>query len=269
MDKNEELLQAQTLWHDKCYAALKREYDNDESKGRLSCAFGFGLSKHYIDSGKKIMVIGQEANDHSFDIAKWGAKNWQKWAIAYFDFQVYGEQTAGYEFSKNNSPFWQFMSKLTARSIGGGLCWNNLDKVRRYVNGQTWMETKLPYDKKARDNCERKLLNEKIFEGKSLLQKEIEIAEPNAVIFAVGPTNPYYHTLCDAFFDGEGAYERLLDGGYPSLAENGGVVEISAKLGLKMPAYYIYHPNYLQMRGRLDIVVDDIARELNASRPLH
>lgn len=256
---NEKLIEVQQEWEKECYNPLKKEYENDESRGKLSCAFSFGVSDHYFNSQNRVMVVGQEAKGHTFDGDAWGLKNWQKWAIAYLNFQVYGEESPNVRFSENNSPFWQFMRKLNQR--GYDLCWNNLDKVRRYIrpDGKEWVEDYLPYDKK--ENCERKALNEKIFDGKSLLQKEIEFAEPKFVIFAVGPKNPYYHTLCNAFFDGKDAYERLLDA-YPKFTENGGIVEISEKLGLKMPAYYIYHPNYFQLQGKLDTIVEKLAQEM-------
>ena len=246
MTMNEELLAVQKVWETQCYNALKKEYDkNEEEKGKLSCAFGFGVSEHYVQSDKKIMIVGQEANGHTFDYEKWRLDNWQEWAIDYLNFQVYNV-TPTTKMEYNNSPFWQFFREF--KNNGYGVCWNNLDKVRRYIlpDGKEWVESKLPYDG---NNSERKILNGGIFDGKSLLQKEIEIVNPDCVIFAVGPKNPYYHTLCDAFFHHDGAYEMLNDDKYyPTLGSP--VVEISTKLGLKMPAFYtsqiFEHKRYAQ-----------------------
>lgn len=259
---NERLLKAQGKWENECYDPLKEKYKKDEGREKLSCAFSFGVSEHYLNGKKKIMVIGQEANGHTFDYDTWGLKNWQTWAIDYLNFQIYEDETENYEFTKNNSPFWQFIKKL--KDEGYDLCWNNLDKVRRYIrpDGKEWVEDYLPYDKKKMDNCERAALNRKIFDGKSLLQEEIRLAEPDFIILAVGPTNPYYHTLCNAFFDGEDAYKKLLDA-YPKLTENEDVVEISEKLGLGMPVYYTYHPNYLQLKGKLDSIVEKLIKDMN------
>lgn len=263
MNKNEMLSEVQKIWEEQCYAALKSTYlQNEMEKGKLSCAFALGLSEHYLGSEKKVMVIGQEAKGHTFEYDKWNLENWQKWAIDYLNFQIYREQSESYKFTPNNSPFWQFMRKL--KEGGYDLCWNNLDKVRRYIHpdGKEWAEGFLPYDKKKKDNSERAALNKKIFDGRSLLQKEIEIAAPDFVVFACGPKDPYYHTLCNAFFgDGADAYQTLNDKRYYPTSRNE-IVEISQKLGLNMPAYYTYHPNYLQLRGRheLDRVIDELIR---------
>lgn len=268
MTKNDELLKVQENWKVQCYEVLKKEYvNNEEEKGKLSCAFGFGVSEHYVQSDKKIMIVGQEANGHTFDYEKWCLKNWREWAIDYLNFQVYNEKSKC-KMEYNSSPFWQFFREF--KNNGYGVCWNNLDKVRRYTlpDGKEWVESKLPYDE---NNSERKILNGEIFDGKSLLQKEIEIANPDCVIFAVGPKDPYYHTLCNAFFHHDGAYNMLLrdknypnDKPYPTLDYP--VVEISKKLGLKIPVFYTYHPNFLRIKGKFEEAVEYIMNELNKDK---
>ena len=259
MTMNEKLLEVQKKWEEQCYKVLKKEYDdNEEEKGKLSCAFSFGVSDRYIQSDKRIMIVGQEANGHTFDDKKWCLKNWQDWAVEYLNFQVYKEPAKKYEIDPNYSPFWQFFRAFWDKADGYDVCWNNLDKVRRYTLSDEgkWLERKLPYDE---NNTERKILNRKIFDGKSLLQKEIEIVNPDCVIFAIGKKNPYYHTLCDAFFHQGNAYDMLLKN-YPTLGSP--VVEISKKLGLEMPAFYTYHPNFLRIKGKFDEVVNKIKEEL-------
>ena len=77
-DMNEELLAVQESWARRCYKKVFDDYKAHEAeKGKLSCAFGFGVSKHYIDSKKKIMVVGQEANGHSLNYEKWNLENWR------------------------------------------------------------------------------------------------------------------------------------------------------------------------------------------------
>lgn len=257
---NDDLLRAQKEWEKECYNPLKEEYEkNEATKGKLSCAFSFGVSNHYIEAKKKIMIVGQEANGHTFDYKNWGLENWQKWAVDYLDYQVYGEKPHNRDFSTNSSPFWHFIREL---SKDYGVCWNNLDKVRRYIqnNGVELTEDYLleynDYDK----NKDRSRLHEKIFDSKSLLHKEIEIAKPNIVIFAVGPKNPYYHSLSLAFFDGDKVDEHLNVRGikYPQIKNNNFCCEISEDLNLDMPAFYTYHPHYLSRKRILNNVIKNI-----------
>lgn len=254
---NTVLLETQESWARRLYSKLLRDYEQNEvEKGKLSCAFSFGVSEHYIKSDKKIMIVGQEANGHTFDYENWCLKNWQSWAVDYLDYQVYDENQNDRKFKKNNSPFWQFINALKEK--GFGVCWNNLDKVRRYVkvDGKEWKEDKLPYD---RANGERKILNTKIFDAnsKSLLEKEIAIVQPDIVVFAIGPSNPYYHTLYSAFLGSDYAYEQMLkECPYPTT--DNVCPNIKDKLNLTIPAYYTYHPNFLKQSKKFENVISKI-----------
>lgn len=255
---NEELLKVQKEWEKQCYAELKNMYAGKENeKGELSRAFSFGVTEHYVQSDKRIMIVGQEANGHTFDDKNWRLENWQKWAIEYLNFQIYDEKSK-YSMTKNSSPFWQFFKYFDEK--GYGVCWNNLDKVRRYLfDGKEWVEDYLPYDDK---NSERALLNKKLSSGSSLLKQEIEIAKPDCVIFAVGPKNPFYHTLCNVLFEQntEEAYNKLL---YKYPSTNQPFCNITDELGLGIPAYYTYHPHFLILKkGGFKRVAEDIMNEL-------
>lgn len=246
---NDNLLKAQSEWAKKCYNQLKEEFDKDNyGKERLSRAFSFGVTDHYVNADKKIMVVGQEARGHD---EHGELENWQKWAISYLDRQVYKEKNGNYY---NGSPFWRFFRTLEKE--GFAPCWNNIDKVRKYVcsDGIKWSEHKLSFDDKI--NC-REILNAKIFDGKSLLQKEIELATPNAVVFIIGPNNPYYHALGLAFFDGEEVDKKLADV-YPKCNEADCCREISSLLGLNIPAYYTYHPNFLNRNKLFNKVIEKV-----------
>ena len=256
---NEQLLEVQSVWEEECYIPLKEEYkQNEEKLGKLSCAFGFGVSDDYLNAPKRVMIVGQEANDHSLKYVKWNLKNWQKWAVAYLEYQLDINKENEYDIQSNYSPFWQFIKRF--KEAGYGVCWNNLDKVRRYeyLLETGWKEKKLQYDK---ENSKRALLNKRIFDGngKSLLQKEIEIAKPDTVVFAVGPRNPYYHTLCLALL-GENSYDKLLKS-YPDKSNY--CVDITDKLNLGIPAYYTYHPNFLNRNKKLEGAVATILRGKN------
>ncbi|MGN1103690.1 MAG: hypothetical protein ACI4QI_02325 [Candidatus Coproplasma sp.] len=257
-DVNEELLKLQTVWESECYKPLLEEYKkNEEQRGKLSCAFSFGVSRQYMESDKKIMIVGQEANDHTYCYDNWCLKNWQEWAVSYLNRQVNREKNK--QMGYNRSPFWRFFRKFA--KAGYAPCWNNLDKVRTYVkkDQKDWKEDFLPY--KTGSN-EREILNRKIFDGasKSLLEKEIEIAKPNIVVFAVGPNNPYYHALSLAFFSGEDV-DRKLENVFPKPNIDECYKNISVDLGLNVPAYWTYHPNLLSRKKWLNTVVDKIISE--------
>lgn len=267
-DINAELLAVQESWARRLYSRLINEYEkNEEEKGKLSCAFSFGVSERYVQSDKKIMIVGQEANGHTFDYKNWGLESWQKWAVDYLNFQVYGDKSKKWSFSNNNSPFWQFITKLERK--GYGVCWNNLDKVRRYIsnNGPELTEDYLLEFSDEDKIKDRSILHEKIFDAnsKSLLQKEIAIAEPDIVVFAVGPKNPYYHSLSLAFFDGKEVDSHLNVKGklYPQLKNGNYCCNISKALNLSIPVYYTYHPKYLSLKKILVDVVNRITNESN------
>lgn len=250
---NKSLLEKQRKWEEECYKPLKEVYENNEAKlGKISCAFSFGVSDHYVNANKKVMIIGQEANGHTFDYKKWGLNSWQTWAISYLERQVYKEHTD--DLGYNRSPFWRFFRKF--EKSGYAPCWNNLDKVRRYicVDEKDWVESKLSYDEQ---NSDREKLNAKIFDGKSLLQKEIEIASPDIIVFIVGPNNPYYHALGLAFFDGD-RVDSKLEEVYPKHSEKDCCQEFSKMLGLNVPTYWTYHPNFLSRNGLFNKVVGKI-----------
>lgn len=177
-------------------------YDGESQKRKnknqvLSHPFYMGLSDEYLncENGKRIMVVGREAmgfgkiNDGTaeYDFIKTiqsdkGKKstnepsNSQKWAIAYFNKQVnksYDELPECYdEIDSNSSSFWNFFRLLKEHNFKS--CWNNVDKV--------YFETTLSY------NAEEILSKPYEKDGKymSLLQREIEFAAPNIVLFVTG-----------------------------------------------------------------------------------
>lgn len=112
--------------------------------------------------------------------------NSQKWAIAYFNQQIYKsyeDLPACYnDIGSNSSSFWNFLRFLKEK--GFEPCWNNVDKV--------YFEMTLSY--RAEEILSRPY--EKDGKKKSLLQREIKIAEPDIVLFATGET--YYKSIFTA-----------------------------------------------------------------------
>ena len=125
-----------------------------------------------------------------------------------------------------------------------------MEKVIRYEGEKQY---RLRCD--AQGYEQRRILNEKISPyNMSLLQIEIDILKPDIVIFAVGPNNPYFRALHYAFDLNEGT----LNDYFPT-AENP-CKEISQILGLDMPAYWTYHPNFLSRNGLFKRVIEEITR---------
>ena len=237
------LLFLQGEWQRLCYKKVAVD-----GKDKISCPFSVGVAEDYVQSEKTVMIVGQEANSLTCDYDKWNLENMQKWAIAYLKKQL-GIETDytidGKRLRYNHSPFWEFFR--TFKNNGYFPCWNDLDRVKRYVGNN---EYRLTLDEQG--YAQRKILNEKFRNNKSLLQNEIDLLMPSVVVFAVGPKNPYFRTLGYAF----DVDEKILNLHYPT-PENP-CREVSKILGLDMPAYWTYHPNYLCRKGLLRHVIEEI-----------
>lgn len=207
LSENARSLAAHKEWYSKVMLPyISKELTSDgvrkDESYEISCPFCMGLTEEYIKSGKtKIMIIGQAARalgywskhwkDKSADVddlyndaddSKEGyhpPKRMQKWANEYLTVQLSGHGTQ--KINYNRSAFWAFFRQLKKRN-DASLCWDDIDKVHFICSSDDKSEKALKYKDEV-------YLSAKYGDDKlSLLQREIEIANPDAVIFAIGPT---------------------------------------------------------------------------------
>ena len=171
MNHNQKLLQNDQQWEQNVYSYAK------QNGIELSKPFHFGLNEKYLDATQnKIMIIGQETNKHPIYQQKETEQERleeQQKAISYLNNQLNLIKT-------NPSPFWQLFRKLNKE--GYTLCWNNIHPFQKYKNG-----------KKNRVNKE---IIDILYQEESILQKQIEIANPNLILLVAGPN--YYYTIAKA-----------------------------------------------------------------------
>lgn len=250
---NQKLLKTQQDWQTKSYNDVLKG-----NEGSISCAFSCGVSNKYLESDKKIMIVGQEAIGLTCKYDVWDLPNMQEWYIKYFERQL--RICKHGDISWNRSAFWQFMRKLNDE--GYFPCWNNIEKVIRYKYGVAFDNHKFEKtDNGAEQEVfhvyenEREALNRPCLDGKTLLQKEIEIAQPDIVVFVVGPHNPYYNAMELAF----NLDENQLKDYYPTNERY--ITEVSDVLGLNIPTYWTYHPQFLSRKKYFDDVIKFIIKK--------
>lgn len=207
LNENARSLAAHKEWYSKVMLPyISKELTSDgvrkDESYEISCPFCMGLTEEYIESGKtKIMIIGQAARalgywskhwkDKSADVDNlyndaddskdgyYPPKRMQKWANEYLTIQLSGHGTQ--KINYNRSAFWAFFRQLKKRN-DASLCWDDIDKVHFICSSDNKSEKALKYKDEV-------YLSAKYGDDKlSLLQREIEIANPDAVIFAIGPT---------------------------------------------------------------------------------
>lgn len=298
--KNDELREIMKSWIDNVfkpyYEGESKKY-RDEKNVDLSCPFYFALSDKYVqwENGKKrLMIVGQEPRGFgswSKDNEKPGyeGKTSQDWAQTFLDAQL--KKTAKISsFNKDEgepykceplySPFWDFVRKLNEKFV---VCWNNVDKVY-FTNGvNTDREDNSDETGHKKDYPKETLTYEaethlsKRFdhngENKSLLWREIKIADPDAIVFAIGP---YYAVSLDvALGITEKNYTGLIESALKKVSElfkgednptqEKFIVEndlltraVEEILGREIPVFWTYHPGALQRSKKMDCVIERI-----------
>lgn len=104
---------------------------NPGQENELSLPFYLGVSDKYRTADKKVMIVGQEANNWWKYSEKADKEYLQQWSVGYLEKQLW--QTGEHRF--NHSAFWMFFRELN--QSGFTPCWNNIDKLHRYVDGNT------------------------------------------------------------------------------------------------------------------------------------
>lgn len=189
-----------------------------------------------------IMIIGQEPDGLDRYDNKWDLDKVRQWSLDYLSVQLGEKENLPEQGPVGNpSPFWNAFRLM--RKAGKSVCWNNIDKLHRIgADGKT---QSLSYQDAEAFN--RPYGAEK----KSLLQREIEIVRPNAVWMAVGPDRT--ESMEIAFGLPKGTLREKCPRKKQWLSKVGEV------LGLDIPVYWTYHPNYLNYLGVLQECVHRIA----------
>ena len=210
----------------------------DEEILNFSRPFLIDVNDEYINSDKKVMIIGQETYTwyglyKDFLNEDNGVKSTQD---IYRNFML--QNKANY-----NSPFWNFFNKLEENS-NASFIWNNVYKLEtiEYLEDPNKLGQKVGFSLLSK-NKEYKHLIEKvrIFQ-KDILIKEIEILKPDIVIFLTG--HPYDSLFMDKQFSNiQNFYQNI---------EEAILLKIDKwKFGrfenehLPYKTYRTYHPNYL------------------------
>lgn len=193
---------------------------------------------------KFVMIIGQET-------AKWG-KFSDKSTID--EIQTYCEEFVkkqltneckNSEIKSDNHFFWKFIRALDEMNDNKySICWNNLDKIHRRDNDKV---LPLLFDD------ERKLNRQYGNDNKSLLQREIDIVNPDIIIFLTGPR--YRRSMCISF----GIDLKSLDKIKPNKENE--TVEIGELLGIDKRVFWTYHPRYLAILGKTKECLIKIVRK--------
>lgn len=234
MNKNKELLNAITEWE----CIVLSDYKSI-CKNPLSYTFYMGLSEEYLknsDGKKRVMVVGREPLGYRADetdehcAEKNTPINSQLWSIAYTVKQTYGENIPlpncyKNELESNSSAFWHLFRWLN--KVGFVPCWNNIDKV--YFE----KTAKLSYE--AEKELSRTYKTEHDRQEKSLLLREIEIAEPDLILFVTGKEYRVSMETALGFDLNE----------VPTYEKNKSCMVKLSRDVLGKPAYWINHPQGL------------------------
>ncbi len=199
---------------------------------KYSAPFYAGIPEEFDSTKKTLLFVGQEAS-------KW----WrcyedphrefpQNHSVGYAQTQVGNNK----EHNFNGSPFWRLFRKLSEKY---NMVWTNIDKVHRIGGDKETLSLTLK-DELALNSPFGK-------SGKTIFQNEIEIIDPDVILFVTGPN--YYQTMAKAAgIDGDILYSQKPTPPNP-------VNEISNIIELTRRTFWSYHPRYLNSQpGGIGII---------------
>ena len=160
MDLNKQLQQVQIEWNDKIVEPFFIK-GNDYN---LSRPFYMGLPHEYINSSRRIMIIGQETKDFGLYDDDWSMMSIREWCIGYLRRQLWEIDKGKYGY--NRSAFWKLFRAFEKH--GFTPCWNNIDKIQRTIDNRTVSLT---------NELEAHFCKQYGSDNKSLIQREIEICK--------------------------------------------------------------------------------------------
>lgn len=320
-EKNALLLSAMREWYENVFMDyVERHTDNGKYRyegnapdkrrigTEISCPFCIGLTDDYVNCGDKIrvMIVGQEARGFGRWSEKWKGKNdiwnesaeandgwtpkgFQEWAVAFMDSQIDRSE----KYKKENWPFWDFFRAFKdLKDVE--LCWNNVDKVY-YGNagGQDNEGNKKKQNDRGTLTYKAETVLSKPFaagngETLSLLQREIKIANPDVIVFAIGPN--YALSLDVALgISSDKDWDEMTESALPKkssevsdifdntrphpdrdkcVVRNGKIQEAVNKLfeHKEVATLWTYHPNYLRLKKIFDDAVEAINKSMSTLR---
>lgn len=210
----------------------------------ISKPFFYGVSEEYCNANKRIMIVGQETKDFGAYTDDWLLNDIQPWCINYLRFQLWKIPTNS-KIKYNASPFWKMFREFNNKGITPS--WNNVDKVQQY-NDESKKNFSLSFEQEKYFSC--KYGND----NKSLLQREIELDEPDILLFITGPN--YSFTMATAL----GLNEKILKSNRPT--KQNYCVEITNLLNINSRVFWTYHPAYLNRNRNLITCVNYICEKL-------
>lgn len=243
MNTNSKLLELQEQWNQNVLFPYVENLDNNI----LSRPFYFGVSEEYLESKHKIMIVGQETRDYGHYNHDWPMPAIQKWGVDYLRRQLWKSGTE--EFIKghkyNRSGFWTLFRSFLKR--GYVPCWNNIDKIQQAKGMASTI--------RLSNEHKRIFCRQYGEDNKSLLQREIELVKPDVVLFITGPN--YHVSMTESLGLVEGALEELK----PNRTKV--CREITKEAGLGMPAFWAYHPSYLNRIHKISVCVQFVLDSLS------
>ncbi len=254
---------AQTLSR-RCHSKLKRMNDQLEVRYRsfhVSAKLPKGLSRRasapllvypherWASSGLRLLVVGQETLRWQYEPLESGGTGSAIRTFGDFSaaangvsamWDLYRWYGLGRRYPKLNSPFWRGFRALDSavNAEPDSALWTNLFKVN--VNGSVM------------ENCSRAEIAKLHKAQQGLLQHEIAVLKPDAVVFFTGPR---YDSAIKAEFDG---VEFQLMEGLPGPTMPPSRLAWVRAPGLPAKTVRSYHPEYLQ-RSRQWNVISQIA----------
>lgn len=240
MGTNEKLLQAYEDW----YQGIARPFYDEHSNQNYTFSQPFigGVNKFYPNK-PTMMIVGQQARDWGKYHNNLNMSEIQTCTTKYMLKQLSPDPNQHYikeecgDIKFNRSPFWKFIRKF---SPDYNLYWTNIDKIH---------EITLSDKTKPLIEEEEIILNQRIFDGKSILEKEIEIVDPKYIIFVSGPN---YHKSMQTALG--------IDLSQKPQINNCSIVSIRCDNELLKDrfVYWTYHPHYLARRKKMDCVITNI-----------
>ena len=206
-------------------------------ENHLSRPYVCSVSEKYYNAKKRIMIVGQETYDFPLYDDVWPEESIQKWGVDYLERQLWGIGSHKY----NRSAFWKLFRYIDS-NIGFCPCWNNVDKAHRIVDGKTVPLTV---------ELEQKLNGVTLSNGHTILQEEIEITNPDAVLFITGPK------YCQSMAAALNIDEKELSILKPSVKRI--CSDISRLSDVEVPMLWTYHPTFLNKRGLFTKTMEEIS----------